>query len=81
MRCEEEGCISSQVYDTCPPHLEHIEEKLHELYDKVEDIHEAVEGCYGDSSEEEKGKKVVKGFSVTVLQCSSDHNLWRIRVQ
>ena len=60
MRCEEEGCISSQVYDTCPPHLEHIEEKLHELYDKVEDIHEAVDGCYGDSSEEEKGKKVVR---------------------
>ena len=53
------------MFDICPPPLEHIEEKLHELYTKVEDIHEAVEeGCSGDGNkeEEEQGKKIRKDF-------------------
>ena len=59
------GLSRSQVFDICPPPLEHIEEKLHELYTKVEDIHEAVEeGCSGDGNkeEEEQGKKIRKDF-------------------
>ena len=52
------------MFDICPPPHEHIEEKLHELYAKVEDIHEAVEeGCSGDGNkEEEQGKKIRKDF-------------------
>ena len=74
LRCEQEEDyprIRSQVFDICPPPLEQIEEKLHELYAKVEDIHEAVEeGCSGDGNkeEEEQGKKIRKDFnSITLL--------------
>ena len=77
LRCEQEEDyprIRFQVYDICPPPLEHIEEKLHELYAKVEDIHEAVEeGCSGsdgDEEEEDQGKKIMKDFNVTVSKCS-----------
>ena len=49
LRCESEGRISSQVYNSCPPPLEQIKDKIHELYDKVEDIHVAVDkGCPDD---------------------------------
>ena len=85
MRCEEEGSISSQVYYTCPPHLDQIEEKLHEVYDKVEEILEAVQ----DSSdyEEEQGKKVDavgrekihdKRIQISMFECFSDPDSWWI---
>ena len=57
LRCEQEEDyprIRSQVFDTCPPPHEHIEEKLHELYDKVEDIYEAVEEGFSDNGNEDE---------------------------
>ena len=62
------------MFDICPPPLEHIEEKLHKLYAKMEDIHEAVEEGFSDDGNEdemEQGKKIRKDFNVTVLQYSS----------
>ena len=59
--------IRPQVYDVCPAPLETIEEKLYEICDKVEEIHEAVEeGCSGSGKEEEQGEKVMNRINLTV---------------
>ena len=73
--------IRPQVYHVCPAPLETVEEKLHEICDKVEEIHEAVEeGCSGNGNEEEEQGKRVGRSIMMVLQCFSDHDRWRIRL-
>ena len=63
--------IVPEVYDIiCPAPLENIEEKLDALCDKVEDIQEAVQECYG--KEKEQGKKVER--KKYVKSCSSKNS-------